>query len=104
MTECLKQAEANLSDCQNCGTPGSSSLSTAYAAFRFTSCLLSALKGDRDVVECAYVRSSIIPELEYLASPLKLGPGGIEYNFGYPDLSGRCPVATEPGDATVRQD
>lgn len=94
MTECLKNAEANLSDCQNCGTPGSSSLTTAYAAFRFTSCLISALKGEKDIVECAYVRSNVIPELEYLASPLKLGPGGIEYNFGYPDLSGKRVSAT----------
>lgn len=87
LTECVKNAEANLLDCQYCGTFGSSSLSTAYAAFRFATCLISGLKGDKDIVECAYVRSGIIPELEYLASPLKLGREGVEFNFGYPNLS-----------------
>lgn len=88
LTECLKRAEENLADCQNCGTRGASSLTTAYAAFRFTSSLMMGLKGAEDIIECAYVKSDIIPELEYLASPLKLGVRGVEHNFGYPHLSG----------------
>ncbi|KAL0276015.1 UNVERIFIED_CONTAM: hypothetical protein PYX00_003701 [Menopon gallinae] len=89
LTECVKQAEESLTDCQNCGTRGASSLSTAYAAFRFTSSLISALKGEQDIIECAYVQSNILPELEYMASPIKLGVCGMEYNYGYPRLSDR---------------
>ncbi|KAL0276016.1 UNVERIFIED_CONTAM: hypothetical protein PYX00_003701 [Menopon gallinae] len=104
LTECVKQAEESLTDCQNCGTRGASSLSTAYAAFRFTSSLISALKGEQDIIECAYVQSNILPELEYMASPIKLGVCGMEYNYGYPRLSEYEVKLMENGAVALRSD
>lgn len=52
---------------------GSSTLSIAYATYHFVSRLIEAMNGSKDVVETAYVKSDVIPELSYLATPLLLG-------------------------------
>lgn len=46
-----------------------------------------ALRHERNVVECAYVRSCMIPQLTYFAAPLELGPNGIQRYLGIPPLS-----------------
>ena len=52
---------------------GSSTLSIAYATCHFVSCLIEAMNGKEGVVETAYVKSDVIPDLPYLATPLELG-------------------------------
>lgn len=64
---------------------GSATLSMAYAAARFTDSLMKAKSG-KEVVECAYVASSVT-EASYFATPLKLGPNGVEANLGLGTLS-----------------
>ena len=52
---------------------GSSTLSIAYATYHFVSRLIEAMDGKEGVVETAYVKSDVIPEVPYLATPLQLG-------------------------------
>lgn len=66
---------------------GSATLSMAYAAARFSFSLLRGLKGDSNVVECAYVRSDVVPGLSYFSTPLVLGKNGLEKNLGLGKLS-----------------
>ncbi len=65
---------------------GSATLSTAFAAARFGISLLKAKSGASDVVECAYVESSVT-DAAYFATPLRLGVNGLEENLGMGELS-----------------
>ncbi|KFM73959.1 Malate dehydrogenase, mitochondrial, partial [Stegodyphus mimosarum] len=64
---------------------GSATLSMAFAGARFTFSLLKAIKGEH-IVECAFVKSSET-EASYFATPLQLGPKGLEKNLGLGKLS-----------------
>ena len=69
---------------QNAGTEvveakagaGSATLSMAYAAARFAESCLRGLAGEADVVECAFVPSTVEPSLAFFSSKVKLGPKG----------------------------
>ncbi|XP_031831065.2 malate dehydrogenase, mitochondrial [Nomia melanderi] len=63
------------------------SFAMAFGAARFCVSLCKALRHQRDVVEYAYVRSHVIPEIKYFAGPLKLGPDGIQKHLGIPPLN-----------------
>merc|ERR1712098_18267 len=65
---------------------GSATLSMAYAAARFTDSLIKGMQGQEVVVECAFVASDVT-EAKYFATPLVLGPGGVEKNLGLGTLS-----------------
>merc|ERR1711899_135865 len=65
---------------------GSATLSMAYAAARFTDSLIKAMNGQEGVVECSYVASDIT-ESPYFATPLVLGPNGVEKNLGLGTLT-----------------
>merc|ERR1712036_152485 len=65
---------------------GSATLSMAYAAARFTDSLIKGMQGQEGVVECAFVASDVT-EAKYFATPLVLGPGGVEKNLGLGTLS-----------------
>jgi len=65
---------------------GSATLSMAYAAARFTDSLIKGMGGQEGVVECAYVASDVT-EAKYFATPLVLGPAGVEKNLGLGALS-----------------
>merc|ERR1712098_785686 len=65
---------------------GSATLSMAYAAARFTDSLIKGMNGQEGVVECAYVASDVT-EAKYFATPLVLGPNGIEKNLGLGTLT-----------------
>jgi len=69
----------------NAGT-GSATLSMAYAAARFANSLMKGMAGQEGVVECAFVDSNVTAAA-YFATPLLLGPGGIEENLGLGELS-----------------
>lgn len=43
----------------------------AYAAARFAESVLLGLNGEQDVVECAYVESTLVPGLTYFASKVR---------------------------------
>ncbi|GAB2215625.1 hypothetical protein Droror1_Dr00020014 [Drosera rotundifolia] len=57
---------------------GSATLSMAYAGAIFADACLKGLNGVPDVVECSYVQSSIIPDLPFFSSKVKLGKNGVE--------------------------
>jgi len=65
---------------------GSATLSMAYAGARFALALVRAIKGEQNIIECAYVRSNVT-EATYFSTPLKLGKNGIEENLGLPKLN-----------------
>lgn len=65
---------------------GSATLSMAYAGARFALSLARGLKGEKNIVECAYV-SSDVTEVPYFATPVLLGVNGVEKNLGLPPLS-----------------
>ncbi|KAF5835579.1 malate dehydrogenase [Dunaliella salina] len=79
---------------QNAGTEvveakqgaGSATLSMAYAAARFADACLRAQAGE-DVVEYAFVQSSVLPNVPFLASKLRLGSQGTVQELGLGPLS-----------------
>jgi malate dehydrogenase len=65
---------------------GSATLSMAYAGYVFTENVLKAMNGDNDIVQCAYVESSLT-DAPYFASPCKFGKDGVEEVMGYGDIT-----------------
>jgi len=65
---------------------GSATLSMAYAAARFTDSLIKGMTGQEGVVECAYIASDVT-EAKYFATPVVLGPSGVEKNLGLGTLT-----------------
>ena len=65
---------------------GSATLSMAYAGQRFTSRLLQAMGGDKDVVECAFVENDLT-DAPFFSTPIKLGPNGVEEVLPFGQLS-----------------
>lgn len=65
---------------------GSATLSMAYAGARFAFSLLRGLKGEPNVIECAYVKSDVT-EASYFSTPIHLGKNGLEKNLGLGKLS-----------------
>merc|ERR1711872_900828 len=65
---------------------GSATLSMAYAAARFTDSLIKGMNGQEGVVECAYIQSDVT-EAKYFATPVVLGPNGVEKNLGLGNLN-----------------
>ena len=65
---------------------GSATLSMAYAAARFTDSLIKGMNGQEGVVECAYIQSDVT-EAKYFATPVVLGPNGVEKNLGLGTLT-----------------
>lgn len=78
---------------QNAGTEivkakagkGSATLSTAYAAARFVFALCRGIKGEADVVECAYVASDLT-DAAFFANRVLLGREGVKKNLGFGKL------------------
>jgi malate dehydrogenase len=56
---------------------GSATLSMAYAGFIFGENILKALRGEKDIVQCAYVESSLT-EARFFASACRFGKDGVE--------------------------
>ena len=66
---------------------GSATLSMAYAGYVFTENVLKAMAGDDSIVQCAYVESSVVPDVPFFATPCKFGKDGVEQIMGYGELS-----------------
>ena len=52
----------------------------ALAAEYFVAALCNALKGQKSV-QCAYVKSNIVKDVDYFAGPIELGPNGVVTEF-----------------------
>lgn len=49
----------------------------AYAAARMAESCLLGLQDEPDIYECAYIQSDLVPELDFFASKVQLGPDGV---------------------------
>ncbi|KAH8349109.1 hypothetical protein KR084_006331 [Drosophila pseudotakahashii] len=65
---------------------GSATLSMAYAGARFAGSLLKGLNGEKNVIECSYVQSTVT-EATFFSTPLVLGKTGVQENLGLPKLN-----------------
>jgi malate dehydrogenase len=65
---------------------GSATLSMAYAGARFVFSVLRGLNGEKNVIECAYIKSDVT-DAKYFSTPLTLGKKGWEKNHGLGKLS-----------------
>jgi len=65
---------------------GSATLSMAYAGQKFASRLLSAIAGEKNVVECSFVENTLTPA-PFFSTPVRLGPNGVEEVLHYGALS-----------------
>jgi malate dehydrogenase len=65
---------------------GSATLSMAFAGAEFAGKLMRAMKGEKGIVECTYVESTVT-DCRFFASPVTLGPNGAEEIHGYGKLS-----------------
>lgn len=65
---------------------GSATLSMAYAGARFTSRLLDAMMGEKNVVECSFTENDVTP-LTFFSTPVTLGPNGVEQVHHFGELS-----------------
>lgn len=82
LTNRIKLAESDVVNAKL----GSSHLSMAFAGSKFTFALCRALKGDKDIIECAYVKSNVTG-VSYFSNPILLGKSGVEENLGLGKLS-----------------
>lgn len=57
---------------------GSATLSMAFAGAEFVFSVLKALRGDKGVTECAFVESTVRPNVPFFSSRVSLGKNGIE--------------------------
>jgi malate dehydrogenase len=88
-----EQVEALTHRIQNGGTEvvaakagaGSATLSMAKAGADFATSLIKAMKGEKGVVECAYVESDVT-ECQWFATEVELGVNGIENIRGLGEL------------------
>lgn len=65
---------------------GSATLSMAYAGQLFASRLLSAMDGEKNVIECSFVENTLTPA-PFFSTPVRLGPNGVEEVLHYGKLS-----------------
>jgi len=65
---------------------GSATLSMAKAGAQFAINLVKAMKGEKGILEYAYVESKET-ECQWFSTPITLGVNGIETNHGVPELS-----------------
>lgn len=66
---------------------GSATLSMAYAAAEFATSCLRAMAGEKGIIECSYVVSSLYTNVPFFSSPVKLGQHGIEEFVPMPRMS-----------------
>jgi malate dehydrogenase len=89
-----EQVEALTDRIQNGGTEvvqakagaGSATLSMAKAGADFALALVRAQKGEKGVVQCAYVESDVVPECQWFSTEVEIGVDGIVKNFGLGEM------------------
>ena len=65
---------------------GSATLSMAYAGYIFTENVLKAMRGEKGIVQCAFVESNLT-DAPYFASPSTFAKNGIQEVLGFGKLS-----------------
>jgi len=65
---------------------GSATLSMAYAGQVFTSRLLAAIAGEKNVIECTFVENNLT-KAPFFSTPVRLGPNGVEEVMPFGKLS-----------------
>ena len=60
----------------------------AYAAARFAESVLLGLNGEKDIVECTYVESSVVPGFAYFSSQVRGAARGLRWRGRPPGESG----------------
>jgi len=89
-----EQVEALTDRIQNGGTEvvlakagaGSATLSMAKSGADFALALVRAQKGEKGVVQCAYVESDVVPECQWFSTEVEIGPEGIIKNYGLGEM------------------
>ncbi|CAC9535754.1 malate dehydrogenase [Leishmania infantum JPCM5] len=66
---------------------GSATLSMAFAGNEWTTAVLRALSGEKGVVVCTYVQSTVEPSCAFFSSPVLLGNSGVEKIYPVPMLN-----------------
>lgn len=66
---------------------GTATLAMAYAGARFVMSLLKGLRNESNIVECAYIKSDVVPGVGYFSTPILLGPNGVAKNLGLGKLN-----------------
>jgi malate dehydrogenase len=66
---------------------GSATLSMAYAGVEFVNSLLDAMDGKSGIVQCAYVKSDVVPGVDYFSNPVELTKNGLSKNLGVGNLT-----------------
>ncbi|KAJ3410962.1 malate DEHYDROGENASE, NAD-dependent [Chytridiales sp. JEL 0842] len=67
---------------------GSATLSMAFAGARFANSLLDAsVLKKQGITECTYVKSDVVPGLDYFSTVVELGPEGVSKIHPVPKLS-----------------
>ncbi|KAJ1346781.1 malate DEHYDROGENASE, NAD-dependent [Parelaphostrongylus tenuis] len=84
---------------QDAGTEGSATLSMAVAGARFANALLRGIKGEKNV-QCTFVASDAVKGVDYFATPVELGPNGVEKILGVGKVS---PFEQQLIDAAVSE-
>jgi len=65
---------------------GSATLSMAYAGFLFTQNVLKAMRGEKGIIQCAFVESDLT-DAPFFASPCVFGKHGVEKVLDFGELS-----------------
>lgn len=65
---------------------GSATLSMAFAGARFANSLCKAIKGDSNIIECAYVASNVT-KAKYFSTPVQINKDGVCKNLGLGKLN-----------------
>jgi len=65
---------------------GSATLSMAKAGADFAISLVRAQKGEKGIVQCAYVESDVVPECQWFATEVEIGTEGIVKNHGLGEM------------------
>jgi len=85
LTKRIREASAEIFEAKF-GT-GSVTLSMAYAGAQFTTNMVKALKGEKNIVETVYVRSDVVSGAKYFSNQVVLGTNGVEKNLGIGKLN-----------------
>jgi len=89
-----EQVEALTDRIQNGGTEvvlakagaGSATLSMAKAGADFAIALVRAQKGEKGVVQCAYVESDVVPGCNWFSTEVEIDANGVAKNFGLGEM------------------
>ncbi|KPI87657.1 malate dehydrogenase [Leptomonas seymouri] len=66
---------------------GSATLSMAFAGNAWATSMMRALNGEKGIVECSFVESTVEPSCAFFSSPVELGKEGVERIHPVPKMN-----------------